>query len=142
MLKKLSRGVRWGLPALLAALLPATLAAEEAKISAGDTAFIIICSAMVLLMTPGLALFYGGMVRKKNVLSTMMKSFFMMGLVTVQWIVIGYSIAFSPSEGAYFNNLFGGFEWANFSGITADSMSGYCSLQASSRPSLATARCT
>ena len=124
MLKRLSQRAGWGLAALFSALLPVSALAEEGKLDTGDTAFIIICSAMVLLMTPGLALFYGGMVRKKNVLSTMMKSYFMMGLVTVQWILIGYSIAFSPSEGSYLNNLFGGFQWAGFAGITASSMSG------------------
>ena len=65
----------------------------------GDTAFILICAALVLFMTPGLALFYGGLVRSKNVLSTTMHSFFAMGLISVIWAVVGYTIAFGSAEG-------------------------------------------
>jgi len=68
-------------------------------INLGDTAFMIICTALVLFMTPGLALFYAGMVRKKNVLSTTMHSFFSMGLTSIIWAVIGYTIAFGGTEG-------------------------------------------
>ena len=68
-------------------------AIESAQVSA-DTAFMLICSALVLLMTPGLAFFYGGFVRSRNVLNTMMMSFFAMGLVGVTWILIGYSLSF------------------------------------------------
>ncbi|HSK48607.1 MAG TPA: ammonium transporter [Coriobacteriia bacterium] len=64
-----------------------------------DTTFILLCAALVLLMTPGLALFYAGMVRKKNVLSTTMHSFFSMGLTSVLWALVGYTIAFGPNEG-------------------------------------------
>ena len=70
-----------------------------ATIDLGNTAFILICSALVLFMTPGLALFYAGMVRSKNVLSTTMHSFFAMGLISVIWAVIGYTIAFGSAEG-------------------------------------------
>ncbi|HEY3700477.1 MAG TPA: ammonium transporter [Spongiibacteraceae bacterium] len=70
------------------------------KISAGDTAWMLASTALVLLMTiPGLALFYGGMVRKKNVLSTALQSFFTCSLVTVLWVVVGYSLAFTPGDG-------------------------------------------
>jgi Amt family ammonium transporter len=65
----------------------------------GDTAFILMCAALVLFMTPGLALFYGGLVRSKNVLSTTMHSFFAMGLISVIWAVVGYTIAFGSAEG-------------------------------------------
>jgi Amt family ammonium transporter len=61
----------------------------------GDTAFIIISTALVMLMTPGLAFFYGGMERRKNVLNTMMSSFFIMGVASVMWILVGYSLSFS-----------------------------------------------
>src|SRR5262245_51259883 len=71
--------------------------ASAATLNSGDTAWMLMASALVLLMTPGLALFYGGMVRRKNVLSTMMYSFFTMGLVTVQWVLVGYSLAFGTS---------------------------------------------
>ncbi|MDP6605179.1 MAG: hypothetical protein QF664_02815, partial [Dehalococcoidia bacterium] len=61
----------------------------------GDTAWLLTSSALVLFMTPGLALFYGGMVRSKNLLAMLMKNFVAMGVVTVTWIVVGYSLAFS-----------------------------------------------
>ncbi|CAG0966755.1 ammonium transporter [Geobacter sp.] len=68
-------------------------------LNTGDTAWMLVSSALVLLMIPGLALFYGGMVRQKNVLSTMMHSFVAMGIVGVQWAIIGYSLAFGPDAG-------------------------------------------
>ena len=74
-------------------------AREAGGISAGDTAWMLTSTALVLLMTPGLALFYGGMVRHKNVLGTIMHSVFAMGLVGVQWIILGYSLAFSEGTG-------------------------------------------
>jgi Amt family ammonium transporter len=79
------------------------LAAET--IDKGDTTFIIISSALVLLMTPGLAMFYGGMVRSKNVLSTMMHSFILMGVATLVWVLVGYSIAFGPDVAGIFGDL-------------------------------------
>ncbi len=81
------------------------LAAEELPVDTGNTAFIIICSAMVLLMTPGLAFFYGGMVRKKNVLSIMMQCFAVMALVSVQWVLMGYTLSFGPDVGSVIGNL-------------------------------------
>jgi Amt family ammonium transporter len=69
------------------------------KINGADTAWVLVSTAMVLLMTPGLALFYGGMVRGRNVLSTCMHSFFAMGIITLQWVVIGYSLSFGPDVG-------------------------------------------
>ena len=71
----------------------------------GDTAFMLIATAMVMLMTPGLALFYGGLVRTKNVLSTIMQSFICMGIVSVLWVVYGYSLAFGPDVGHFIGNL-------------------------------------
>ena len=70
-----------------------------------DIAFIIICTGLVMLMTPGLALFYGGLVRSRNVLSTTMHSFITMGIVPVLWFVVGYSLAFGPDLGG----IIGGF---------------------------------
>ncbi len=81
-------------------------------ISAGDTAWVLVSAALVLLMTPGLALFYGGMVRKKNLLATLMHSFFTMGLITVQWVVIGYSLAFARG-----NAFIGGLDFAFLHGV-------------------------
>jgi ammonium transporter, Amt family len=66
------------------------------KVDAGDTSFVLISSALVLLMTiPGLALFYGGMVRTKNVLGTLMQSFILVGVISIQWVLWGYSISFA-----------------------------------------------
>lgn len=71
----------------------------ESTINGADTAWMLVATALVLIMTPGLAYFYGGMVRKKNVLSTMMQSFVCMGLITSLWIVFGFSLAFGDSIG-------------------------------------------
>ncbi len=74
-------------------------------VNAGDTAFLLVSAALVLFMTPGLALFYGGMVRNKNVLATIMQSFIIIGLVTVIWVLWGYSLAFGPDVGGIIGNL-------------------------------------
>src|SRR5918912_425655 len=76
-------------------------------INTGDTAWILISSALVMLMTPALGLFYGGLVRQKNVLSTIMHSFFMLALISVQWVLWGYTLAFGPDKGG----VIGGLEW-------------------------------
>jgi ammonium transporter, Amt family len=76
-------------------------------INTGDTAWMLVSTAMVMLMTPGLALFYGGMVQRKNVLSTFMHCFFALGIVTIQWAVVGYSLAFGKTHGG----LIGGFDY-------------------------------
>lgn len=107
--------------ACFALMTPLLAFAEEApKLDTGDTAWLLISSALVLLMLPGLALFYGGMVRAKNVLSTMMHSFVVMGLVAVQWLVIGYTIGFGDDQSGFF----GGLNKLMFNGITIDSLSG------------------
>ncbi len=81
--------------------------------NAGDTAWLLVCAALVLLMTPALALFYGGMVRKKNVLSTIMHSLSAIPIVTVVWVTFGYSLAFGKSH----YGLIGGFEFAFLQGL-------------------------
>ncbi|MBW4421664.1 MAG: ammonium transporter [Myxacorys californica WJT36-NPBG1] len=105
---------------------PAT--AESAQTSAtaatsqADTAFILICAALVLLMTPGLAFFYGGFVRSRNVLNTMMMSFILMGIVGVSWILWGYSLAFAPGL-----PFIGGLQWLFLNGVgleTTDYLAG------------------
>ena len=95
--------------------LPAALAAEAApaKIDTGDTAFVLISAALVLLMTPALALFYGGMCRTKNVLSTIMQSFFIIGIISIQWVLFGYSLAFGPDIGHFIGSL----DWIGLSGV-------------------------
>ncbi len=84
-------------------------------LNTGDTAWMLVSSALVLLMLPGLALFYGGMVRQKNVLSTIMHSFVAMGIVGVQWTVVGYSLAFAPDFGGY--GLIGDFSKVMLNGL-------------------------
>lgn len=86
-------------PAPAAEAAPATPPDVKPVLNTGDTAWMLVSSALVLLMIPGLALFYGGMVRQKNILSTMMHSFVAMGIVGVQWAVVGYSLAFAPDMG-------------------------------------------
>jgi Amt family ammonium transporter len=85
------------------------------KIDSGDTAWLLVSTALVLLMTPGLALFYGGMVRRKNVLSTFMHAFAALPIVTVQWIAFGYSLSFGATKGG----LVGGLEFAGLGSIVA-----------------------
>ena len=75
--------------------------------NAGDTAFVLISAALVMLMTPGLALFYGGMVRNKNVLGTIMQSFIILGIITFEWVLWGYSMSFGPDHGS----IIGGLDW-------------------------------
>jgi Amt family ammonium transporter len=77
------------------------------KISAGDTAWVLASAALVMLMTPALGFFYGGLVRRKNVLSTIMHSFFILCLISVQWVLWGYSLAFGPDKA----HIIGGLEW-------------------------------
>ena len=84
-------------------------------LQSGDTAFVLISAALVLFMIPGLALFYGGMVRKKNVLGTIMQSFILISLVTFEWIYLGYSMSFGPDVGG----LIGSLAWAGMGGIGA-----------------------
>ncbi|HEY3315127.1 MAG TPA: ammonium transporter [Bacillota bacterium] len=74
-------------------------------VNAGDTAFLLISAALVCLMTPGLAFFYGGLVRRKNVLTIMMQSFISMGVVTIIWFLVGFSLAFGPDVGGVIGNL-------------------------------------
>jgi Amt family ammonium transporter len=90
------------------------------KIDTGDTAWMLVSTALVMLMTPGLALFYGGMVRQKNALSTLLQSFVCLGLISAQWILIGYSLAFS--EG---NPFIGGLKHLGLAGIGYGDVSPY-----------------
>ena len=85
----------------------------------GTIAWLLVSSAMVLFMTPGLALFYGGMVRSKNVLSMLMNNFFTISIVTVIWVVVGYSLAFGVDLGG---GLLGGFEFVGFEGLSGDTL--------------------
>ena len=107
-------------PAASAAAPPAAPAAP--KIDTGDTAWVLMSSALVLLMTaPGLALFYGGMVRQKNALGTLMHSFIILALISVQWVLWGYTLAFGPDKGG----IIGGLEWAGLRGVGAEPNAAY-----------------
>jgi Amt family ammonium transporter len=81
--------------------------------NSGDTAFVLVSAALVMVMTPGLAFFYGGLVRRKNVLAIMLQSFISMGVVTVIWVAVGYSLAFSGNVGGVIGNL----SWAFLHGV-------------------------
>jgi Amt family ammonium transporter len=89
-------------------------------INSGDTAWVLMSSALVLLMTPALAFFYGGMVRRKNVLSVLMQCFIMMCVLSIHWVLIGYSLSFAPSKG-----FWGGFAWAGLQGVGLEPYADY-----------------
>ena len=105
----------------LAAMLLPSLALAQDDLNGANTAWILTSTALVLFMTlPGLSLFYGGLVRTKNVLSVLMQCFSIAVVISILWLLVGYSIAFGPSESAYW----GGLSRALFAGIDLDSMSG------------------
>jgi len=87
----------------------------------GDTAFVLMSAALVMFMTPGLALFYGGMVRHKNVLGTLMQSFILLGLITLEWVLWGYSLSFGTDHAG----LIGGLEWFGLRGVGMEPSSAY-----------------
>lgn len=109
-----------GLGVMLAASLwgiPEAQAQDGLKIDTGDTAWVLMSSALVMAMVmPGLALFYGGLVRSKNVLGTIMQSFAILGLISLVWVLFGYSLAFGPDKGG----VIGGLDWAVFNGVGAE----------------------
>src|SRR5690349_14635123 len=102
--KGLCRAAPWGVAVWVLAA-GAARADGALKVDAGDTAFMLICSALVLFMTPGLAFFYGGMVRRKNVLATMMQSYVAMAVISVTWVLWGYSNAFGPTIGGFIGSF-------------------------------------
>lgn len=107
-------------PAATAPAPAASAPQEKPKLDTGDTAWVLISTALVLLMTiPGLALFYGGMVRKKNVLGTMAQSFMAAAVVSIVWVVIGYTLAFDTG-----NAFIGGFSKTMLAGISPDTLQG------------------
>jgi Amt family ammonium transporter len=92
-------------------------------IDTGDTAWIMISAALVMLMIPGLALFYGGMVRRKNVLSTLMMSFILLGLISILWVLYGYSLGFGPDLGGIIGKL----DWIGLRGVGQEPSTTYAS---------------
>lgn len=118
-----------GLGALLSLISPGIAMAQEATLDSGDTAWMLTATALVLFMTiPGLALFYGGMVRSKNILSVMMQCFAITGLMSILWMVYGYSLAFDTAgmEAGVtnLNSFVGGLGRVFLSGLTPDSLTG------------------
>jgi len=88
--------------------------------NAGDTAWVLMSSALVMLMTPGLAFFYGGMVRRKNILSILMQCFIILCVMSLQWVLFGYSLAFSPGNG-----FIGGLQWLGLNGVGQEPFAAY-----------------
>ena len=113
-MRRITYGLLGGLT--LAAALPATaFAADAVPLDTGNTAWLLVAAALVMVMLPGLALFYGGLVRRKNVLSTIMHSFFGLALVSVVWVMVGFSLAFGPDvNGA---GLIGDLDFVGFSNV-------------------------
>jgi Amt family ammonium transporter len=100
----------------LAAVPGTAAAADGGEINSGDTAWMLVATALVMVMLPGLALFYGGLVRRKNVLSTIMHSFFGLAIVSVVWVLVGFSIAFAPDATGL--GLFGGLDFIGFINVS------------------------
>ena len=87
----------------------------------GDTAWLLVSAALVMIMTPALAMFYGGMVRRKNILSTIMQSFIVIALISVEWMLVGYSAAFGPDLGGVIGDL----SWFALAGVGIEPFKGY-----------------
>ena len=119
---KLQHGILTGLAAWAPMFANADegAAAAVAKLDTGDTAWVLASTALVLLMTPGLAFFYGGMVRTKNVVSTLFQSYFAIALVGLLWAICGYSLAFSKGNG-----FIGNLDWAFLNGVGQDPLADY-----------------
>jgi len=118
-------------------ILPAAAQETAAKVTPhidfGNTAWIIVATALVMFMTiPGLALFYGGLVRRKNVLNILMQCFIIMALISIEWVVIGYSMSFGSSSG-FLAPYIGGFDWAFLKGIGINDVSPYFISQENAR---------
>src|SRR4051794_4868674 len=91
------------------------MSTTSAAINTGDTAWMLVATALVMLMTPALGFFYGGLVRKKNVLSTIMHSFFILALISIIWVLWGYTLAFGPDVGGA--GIIGGLDWFGLNGV-------------------------
>jgi Amt family ammonium transporter len=108
---------------LLAFCTDAKAAAQESTVDSGDTAWILVSAALVMLMTPGLAFFYGGLVRRKNMLSVLMQCLMILCIVSLQWVLLGYSLSFGPDKGS----IIGGLEWLGLKGVGAEPNTDYAS---------------
>ncbi len=103
--------IQWSTILILMLAVPAF--AAESKVDTGDTAWVLASAALVMLMVPAVGLFYGGMVRKKNALSTIMFSFVILALISVQWVLFGYTLSFGPDIGG----IIGGLDWLGLNGV-------------------------
>lgn len=104
---------------------PVAFAASPApQVNAGDTAWVLISAALVFIMTPGLGFFYGGMVRSKNVLATIMHSFFIVGMISVEWIILGYSMAFGDDSAGLIPGVIGSLSKIGLAGTAGQIVSG------------------
>lgn len=115
-MRAMRAGLVWlvGLTGTLSLTTQIAWAEGTARVDSGDTAWMLTSAALVLMMTaPGLALFYGGLVRSKNGLATIMQSFVMMALISVQWVLFGYTLAFGPDHG----HVIGGLDWLGLVGV-------------------------
>ncbi|MBU9888881.1 MAG: ammonium transporter, partial [Candidatus Omnitrophica bacterium] len=90
-------------------------------VNAGDTAWVLVAAALVFLMTPGLAFFYGGLVRKKNMLSVLMQCFMLAAVITIQWVIVGYSLSFGPD----IKGMIGSLSWAGLHGVGLEPYADY-----------------
>jgi Amt family ammonium transporter len=131
MFKKLSKIAIWSFVLLFIVNITTTQAQSigpsisTPQLSIGNTAWMLVATALVLLMTiPGLALFYGGLVRQKNVLNVLMQCLILVSAITIEWMIFGYSNAFGHSEGVL-KGFIGGFDWAFLNGIRASDLSPY-----------------
>ncbi len=104
--------IQWIIFSILMLSAPA-MAAEAPQVDAGDTAWVLASAALVIIMTPAVGLFYGGMVRKKNALSTIMFSFAVLALISVQWVLLGYTLSFGPNIGGVIGSL----DWLGLNGV-------------------------
>ncbi len=118
---RFKNSIYWSVIMVLLLFSMPALAADTPKVDSGDTAWVLGSSALVMIMTPALGLFYGGMVRKKNALSTIMFSFAILALISVQWVLYGYSLAFGPDVGHVIGNL----NWIGLNGVGQDPNADY-----------------
>src|ERR1035437_6849760 len=119
------------LASILSALSISSISAQTAlpkvapSINSGDTAWMIVATAFVLLMSiPGLALFYGGLVRRKNVLNVFMQCFILVAVISIEWVICGYSLSFGSSKG-FLSPFIGGFDWTFLNNIKITDLSPY-----------------
>lgn len=118
---KLKNSICWSVIMGLLMLSAPALAAGAQQIDTGDTAWVLMSAGLVMLMIPAVGLFYGGMVRRKNDLSTIMFSFAILALISIQWVLFGYSLAFGPDRGG----IIGGLDWLGLNGVGQDPNADY-----------------